>query len=122
MTRLDTQRFPSRVHARSSGKKLWRGYDALPHSIWGDVAGSGAGGSTVTSISPATAAIGASPTITVTGTLFTAQSKVIFEADQRPTTFVSATSLTATVAGLVGPARTVAVAVSTGGSKPFTIT
>ena len=78
--------------------------------------------STVTGVNPATAAVGAAPTLTVTGTGFTAGSVVSFEGDARPTTFVSNTQLTATVATIAGAARTVQVAVSTGGSTTFIIT
>ena len=91
-------------------------YDtSYPPSLWAD--------STVTTVNPATAAVGAAPfAITVNGTGFTAGSVVSFDGDPRPTTFVSDTQLTAGVASPVGPARTVQVSVSTGGSSPFIIT
>ena len=90
-------------------------YDtSYPASLWG---------SAVTTVTPATAVVGAAPfTITVNGTGFTASSVVRFDGDSRPTTYVSETQLTATVASPVGPARTVQVTVSTGGSAAFTIT
>ena len=89
-------------------------FDAsYPPSLWQ---------STVTSVNPNTGIVGASPTLTVTGTDFTAESIVRFDGDARPTTFVSPTQLTATVAALVAPARMVQVTVSTGGSASFAIT
>ena len=36
MARLDTQRRPSKAHVRSSSRKYVRGYDTIPHEIWGD--------------------------------------------------------------------------------------
>ena len=116
MARLDLQRPPSRLHARKHFRTYKRGYDTNPHAVWGDFS------STVASVSPTSAAIGATPTLTVTGTGFTTASKVFFEGDERPTTFVSPTQLTATVAAIVGPARTVNIRVSTGGSKTFQVT
>lgn len=94
---------------------LDRYYDeSYPPSLWQ---------SGVTNVAPATAIVGAAPfTLTVTGTGFTDDSVVSFDGDARPTTFVSETQLTANVASPVGPARTVAVTVSTGGSASFTIT
>lgn len=94
---------------------LDRYYDeSYPPSLWQ---------SGVTNVAPSTAIVGAAPfTLTVTGTGFTDQSVVSFDGDARPTTFVDETELTATVASPVGPARTVAVTVSTGGSASFTIT
>ena len=91
-------------------------YDtSYPPSLWT--------ASTVTTVNPATAAVGAAPFgITVNGTGFTAGSVVSFDGDPRPTTLVSDTQLTAGVASPVGPARTVQVSVSTGGSSPFIIT
>lgn len=116
MARLDLQKPPSRGHVRSSKRKYQRGYAVLPHSIWGDDL------STVTSINPATAAVGASGTITVTGTGFNTTSVVYFDGDARPTTYVSPTSITFTYATLVAPARTTHVKVNTGGITTFVIT
>lgn len=42
MARLDKQKAPTRVHARTSNKKLVRGYASLPHAIWGDAGGTAA--------------------------------------------------------------------------------
>ena len=36
MTRLDTQRAPSKRHARPNTRKYVRGYDTLPHDTWGE--------------------------------------------------------------------------------------
>ena len=92
-------------------------YDtSYPPSLWG------IGTSVITTVAPSTGVVGAAPTLTVTGTGFTPTTVVLFDSDPRPTTFVSETQLTATVAALVGPARTVQVTTSNGGSKPFTIT
>jgi len=90
---------------------------SYPPSLW-----DGGTSSTVVSVNPNTAAVGAAPLLTVNGTGFTAGSVVSFDGDPRPTTFVGATQLTATVATIAGVARTVQVTVSTGGSRPFTIT
>ena len=94
-----------------------RYYDeSYPPSLW-------APDSTVASINPNTAAVGAAPfTLTVTGTGFTADSVVSFDGDERPTTYVSATQLTAAIASPVAPARTVPVTVDSGGSSSFTVT
>ena len=96
---------------------LSRYYDeSYPPSLW-------APDSTVASINPNTAAVGAAPfTLTVTGTGFTADSVVSFDGDERPTTYVSATQLTAAIASPVAPARTVPVTVDSGGSSSFTVT
>lgn len=42
MTRLDTMRTPSRLHARKNARWYLRGYDDSTHEVWGDsvVAGS----------------------------------------------------------------------------------
>jgi hypothetical protein len=119
MARLDTQRPPSKVHARSNARTYKRGYDSIPHPVWGD---SLVVSSTITNLAPATAAIGVSGALVVTGTGFSPQSKVYFDGDLRPTTYDSPTQLTSSIATLVGPARTVQVTVSTGGSRSFTIT
>ena len=43
MTRLDTQKKPSKLHVRPNSRKMARGYDVTPHEIWGDsFAGGGA--------------------------------------------------------------------------------
>jgi hypothetical protein len=94
--------------------------DSYPPSLWG---GGGGGSGTVTTVAPSTAAVGAAGfTLTVAGTGFTAGSVVSFDGDPRTTTYVSPTQLTAPIASPVGPARTVTVSVSTGGSQPFIIT
>jgi hypothetical protein len=96
---------------------LARYYDqSYPPSLWEG------GSSTAISINPATGAVGASFTITVTGTGFTADSTIVFDGDPRVTTLVSPTQITAPIGALVAPARTVQVVVDTGGSRPFTIT
>jgi hypothetical protein len=41
MTRLDTQRLSSRLHARPNARKMVRGYDVLPHTVWGEQAPAG---------------------------------------------------------------------------------
>lgn len=92
-------------------------YQSYPPSLWASPPAS-----TVVSVAPNTAAVGAAPLLTVTGTGFTAESVVSFEGDARPTTLVSPTSLTAQLAAITGVARSVPVAVSTGGSTPFVIT
>lgn len=50
--RLDTQRKPSKRHVRTSNRMYQRGYETLPHIIWGDPlldddGGGGGGGSSV---------------------------------------------------------------------------
>jgi hypothetical protein len=40
--RLDTQRRPSKAHVRTSNRKYVRGYDTIPHEIWGDTIAGGA--------------------------------------------------------------------------------
>ena len=35
MARLDNQRPPRKAHTRSNGRKYQRGYDTLPHDVWG---------------------------------------------------------------------------------------
>ena len=52
---------------------------------------------TITSITPNTAVVGSTPTVTVTGTGFTAASVVNVDGASIPSTFVSATQLTGTV-------------------------
>lgn len=42
--RLDTQREPSKLHVRTSYRMLQRGYEELPHPIWGDPLEAGGGG------------------------------------------------------------------------------
>ena len=86
-------------------------------------------GPTLTSISPTTAVAGGNAfTLTCTGTGFiTGRSQVVFGADPVPTTFVSATSLTAQIdAAKIAVAGDALVTVITGSlvtaSKPFTIT
>ena len=36
MTRLDTQRVPSKVHTRPNKRWAVRGYDITPHEVWGE--------------------------------------------------------------------------------------
>jgi hypothetical protein len=36
VTRLDTQRQPTRLHERKNARYAARGYDTTPHEIWGD--------------------------------------------------------------------------------------
>jgi len=36
MSRLDLQKNPSRLHRRSNGRLYARGYNTLPHAVWGD--------------------------------------------------------------------------------------
>lgn len=82
---------------------------------------------TLTSISPDHAAAGSAAfTLTVTGTNFTAASKVRWNGDERTTTFVSATQLTASIAAAdIATAGTAAVTVMTGtdetAARTFTI-
>lgn len=90
-------------------------YQSYPPSLWLPA-------SSVATLTPATGAVGASFTLTVDGSGFRPDSRISFDGDSRPTTYISATRLTCAVAGLVGPARTVQVTVSTGGSAPFNIT
>ena len=42
MARLDTQRRPSKVHARPNVRKYARGYDTVPHETWGESIAGGA--------------------------------------------------------------------------------
>lgn len=92
-------------------------YDtSYPASIWGVGVGE------ITGLIPATGVVGTSYTLTVNGSGFLPDTYVSFDGDRRPTTFVSETQLTAQVASLVGPARTVQVTTSNGGSYPFVIT
>lgn len=94
-----------------------RYYDeSYPPTLW-------APPSTVTNLNPNTKAVGAAGFIlTITGTGFRANSVASFEGDPRPTTVVSPTQLTVSIAGITGVARTATVSVSSGGSAPFTIT
>jgi hypothetical protein len=39
--RLDLQRPPSKVHARKNSRLYRRGYETLPHKVWGDELGGG---------------------------------------------------------------------------------
>ena len=41
MTRLDTQRIPSRLHVRKNARWYARGYDDSLHEVWGDSLTSG---------------------------------------------------------------------------------
>lgn len=41
MTRLDTQRQPTRLHVRKNQRYYARGYDVTPHEVWGDSHGGG---------------------------------------------------------------------------------
>lgn len=91
-------------------------YDqSYPPSLWT--------ASTVTTVNPSTAAVGAAGfTITVTGTGFTPGSIISFDGDERTTTFVNSTRLTAPIGSPVAPARTVQVTVDSGGAASFIIT
>lgn len=36
--RLDLQKLPNRIHARVNYRKMVRGYDVTPHTVWGETA------------------------------------------------------------------------------------
>jgi hypothetical protein len=92
-------------------------YQSYPPSLWAQP-----DPSTITGLAPNNAEIGAAPfVVTVTGTGFSADTVISFDGDERPTTFLSATQVSAGVASPVAPARTVQVSASTGGSAPFAI-
>jgi len=99
-------------------------YDtSYPPSLWGG--GTGPDPS-ITSIAPTGAVAGSGPvTITVTGTNFVSGSVVEVDQSARPTTFVSATSLTATYDPLVAGAKVVTVRnpnEEESNNTPFTVT
>ena len=85
-------------------------------------------GPTISSLNPSTAAAGSlSFTLTVTGSGFTANSTVLWNGLPTPTTFVSPSQLTASIAAnLIGSQGTATVTVSTNGTasggSAFTIT
>jgi hypothetical protein len=39
--RLDLQKLPNRIHTRLNTRKMVRGYDTTPHTVWGETATGG---------------------------------------------------------------------------------
>jgi hypothetical protein len=106
------------VHAEDKGmpEGLSRVLDMLNSAIAPISIADKSTGATVTAVSPSNLTAASGGTITVTGTGFTATSTITIDGNDFPTTFGSATSLTATIAAnaLTAGSRTVGVRSATG--------
>jgi IPT/TIG domain len=89
--RLAAQRPTLRPHQRRNSRWYQRGYDPLPHGVWGDILELTP---RITSLVPNTSVVSVAQTVQINGANFMPYSTVEIDGVDGPATYVSSTRLT----------------------------